>query len=388
MNKSLNKMSPSLPLVSRFALFCFLLVALPACRAAEETPTPGLSQTQVYETVEARITEVSLEMTAQATPQVIPTDSGLPTLTLTPAVTDTPADTAPTAVASTFTPTPTVSATDCDRAEAGVPIDVTVPDDTQFTAGTSFVKTWRLVNIGTCTWTTGYALVYFSGEKMGGPDVVPLNSNVAPGQVVDLTVNLTAPSTPGTYQGNWLLRNPGGTLFGIGPEGNAFFWVKIIVPGGEGTPSVTPSLTPNGTLTLTPTPNGTATLTPTPTLATTPVVIVNSSIAFQPDGFIDLDTGTTNGPSGNDLAYTSDQSGTHPLATQGGAVIGIFGAQAPSFDNCRAANMGSGSLTVESLTIGTYLCFRTGDGRYGWLRIENFDASSLILGLTLLTWQQ
>lgn len=380
--------TPQVPRFKRLVLLVILLIsllmALVAC-SSEETPTPGQNQTQAYETVAALTTQVAQDLATHTTPEVIPTDSGLPTLTPPPAVTDTPPN--PTAIASTFTPTPTVSASDCDRAEAGAPIDVTIPDDTELAAGTAFVKTWRLVNIGTCTWNTGYSLVYVSGEKMGGPDVVALGGNVAPGQTVDISVNLTAPATPGTYQGNWMLRNPAGVFFGIGPEGNAYFWVKIVVPGGAGTPSVTPSMTPNGTVTITPTPNGTPSVTPTATSGTTPVVIVNSSAAFPPDGYIDLDTGVTNGGSGNDLAFTSDQSGTHSLSAQGGATFGIFGSQAPSFDNCRSANLGSGALTVESLTAGTYLCYRTDQGHYGWLRVEGFDPASLILSMTILTWQ-
>lgn len=360
-----------------------LFFALSACKANVETPTPGLNQTQAYETVVARITEVSADLETQAAPTTAATDSGLPTPTPPPAVTDTEAP--PTPVASTFTPTPTVPTSACDRADPGLPFDVTVPDDTQFAPGASFTKTWRLINAGSCPWTTGYALVFVSGEKMSGPDVVPLNAEVAPGQIVDLSVNLTAPSTSGTYQGNWMLRNASGVFFGIGSEGKAYFWVRIVVPGGDGTATITPTL--DGSATLTPTPNGTATVTPTPTTGATPVVIVNSSVAFQPDGYIDLDTGVTNGGSGNDISYTTDQSGTHPLSTLGGAGFSIYGTQTPTYDNCRAANVSSGSLTVENLTVGTYLCFRSEQGNYGWLRIEGFDASSALLSLSLLTWQ-
>jgi len=367
-------------------LSILLFFTFVACSSTpEETPTPGLNQnqTQAYETVAARITEVSQDLATQAALENVPTDTGLPTLTPEPKLSDTPPN--PTAVESTFTPTPTTasSASDCDRAEAGLPIDVTIPDDTQFSPGASFVKTWRLVNIGTCTWTTGYALVFFSGEKMGGPDVVPLNSNVATGQVVDLSVNLTAPSSAGSYQGNWMLRNPSGVLFGIGPQGNSFFWVRIVVPGEGSTSTNTPtgSTTPDGSATSTPTP------TLTPTTGAEPQVIVNSFIAFEPDAFVDLDTGVTNGGAGNDIAYTTDQSGTHPLSTQGGAVFAIFGTQTPSYENCRTANLGGGSLTAESISIGTYICYKTDQGRVGWFRVDNFDSSSFILSITLLTWE-
>ena len=76
--------------------------------------------------------------------------------------------------------------------------DVTIPDGTSFSAGTAFTKTWRLKNIGVCTWTTSYALVFDSGTQMGAPASLSFPINVAPGQTVDLTVNMTAPSSAAT----------------------------------------------------------------------------------------------------------------------------------------------------------------------------------------------
>src|SRR3990170_378646 len=55
--------------------------------------------------------------------------------------------------------------------------DVTVPDGTSFNGSTPFTKTWRLKNIGSCTWTTAYALVFSSGEQMAGPLTVNLPYN-------------------------------------------------------------------------------------------------------------------------------------------------------------------------------------------------------------------
>lgn len=107
--------------------------------------------------------------------------------------------------------------------------DVTVPDGTTFSGGTAFTKTWRLKNNGSCTWTTGYSLVFSSGEKMGGPDAVPLPTTVAPGQTVDISVNLTAPTVGGSYRGFWQLKNASGGLFGIGTTADKPFWVDIKV---------------------------------------------------------------------------------------------------------------------------------------------------------------
>jgi len=143
------------------------------------------------------------------------------------------------------TPVPTtpVPGSGCDKAQ--FISDVTVPDGTVFAPGATFKKTWRLKNVGACAWTTGYSLAFSSGEKMGGPTTAPFPTSVAPGQTVDLTVNLTAPSVGGTYRGNWMLMNASNVLFGIGTNASSPFWVEIKVSGPTATPG-TPTITPTG----------------------------------------------------------------------------------------------------------------------------------------------
>jgi hypothetical protein len=125
-----------------------------------------------------------------------------------------------------FAPRP-VAAAACDWADFVA--DVTVPDGTIFSPGAAFTKTWRLKNIGTCTWSTSYAAVYFSGDQMGAPTVVNLTSPVAPGGTLDVTVNMVAPTTPGHYRSYWKMRNASGVLFGLGPSANAYYLVDINV---------------------------------------------------------------------------------------------------------------------------------------------------------------
>jgi len=90
---------------------------------------------------------------------------------------------------------------------------VTVPDDTVFSPNQTFTKTWRLKNTGTCSWTPSYAVAFSDGNSMNGPATQALVGNVNPGQTVDISVNLTAPADPGTYTGNYRLRNAAGLLF-------------------------------------------------------------------------------------------------------------------------------------------------------------------------------
>lgn len=118
---------------------------------------------------------------------------------------------------------PTATSLPCNR--ASFVEDVTIPDNTNITVGKAFTKTWRLKNVGSCTWTSGYQLIFDSGDQMGGPASQQLtNGTVPPGQTIDVSVNLVAPNSPGTYKGNWKLKDSGGAIFALstGP-----FWVQV-----------------------------------------------------------------------------------------------------------------------------------------------------------------
>ena len=128
-------------------------------------------------------------------------------------------------------PQPAAALSTCNAAQFVA--DVTVPDDTVYAAGATFNKTWRLRNAGTCNWTTSYQLVFVDGTQMGAPATINLPSGVAPGNTIDLTVALTAPSAAGTYRGNFQLKDGGGVLFGIGSSANVSFWVEIVVSGSS-----------------------------------------------------------------------------------------------------------------------------------------------------------
>jgi hypothetical protein len=115
-----------------------------------------------------------------------------------------------------------------------------VPDDTEIATGSTFVKTWRLKNNGSCTWTSGYTMYFYGGDAMSGPASAQItNGTVPPGGTIDISVTLVAPLTTGTYKGNWRLRNAGGTSFGIGVNADQSFWVQI--KAVSPTPSPTPT---------------------------------------------------------------------------------------------------------------------------------------------------
>ena len=95
---------------------------------------------------------------------------------------------------------------------------------------------------------------------------------------------MVAPQTPGSHQGNWKLSNASGQLFGIGPNGDAPFWVRINV-------LEPPTATPTPVNTSTPAPTHTPTPTTTPTPTPTPVVQSGGLLVLLPSNTVDLDTG-------------------------------------------------------------------------------------------------
>ena len=118
--------------------------------------------------------------------------------------------------------------------------DVTIPDGTVMTPGQSFQKTWRVLNTGSCVWSTAYQFVFARGDQLNAPAGVSLTRNVNPGETIDITVPMSAPMTNGTYRGNWLLRNPSGQLFGMGAGGRDGVWVDIRVQGSGAPPPSVP----------------------------------------------------------------------------------------------------------------------------------------------------
>lgn len=229
-------MSPHQPRIS-YARIAVLALGLLALLAACNLPDPenrevtgaGAIYTAAARTVSVQLTEINRP---PATSGVTPAPP--PTRTLPPS----PEPASPTPPAATLTVTappipltgPTAVAS-CDQARfIG---DVTYPDGSRVSPGETFVKTWRLENGGSCTWTEDYALVFSGGELMGAPAQVPLPHAVAPGERVDVSVTFTAPQAVGGYRSEWLLYNASRQLFGVGVNFRPV-WAQINVAAASG----------------------------------------------------------------------------------------------------------------------------------------------------------
>jgi hypothetical protein len=181
---------------------------MPGGKSAEQV------QTAAAETVSAQLTQSAL-LTPSATNTLAATATS--TASLTPAVSNTPFATSTSSGGATG---------GCDVAQ--FVSDVTVPDGEDHAPDTTFVKTWKLRNAGTCSWSSSYSVVFVSGNSMGGPASQALTGTIAPGTSVDISVNLTAPHETGSFTGYWTLKNAAGQTFGDS------FYVQIDVTGSGG----------------------------------------------------------------------------------------------------------------------------------------------------------
>ncbi|MBN2149315.1 MAG: hypothetical protein JW726_18145 [Anaerolineales bacterium] len=231
-----------------------LSLMLAACESkSAEQPTATTDPNAVYtaaaQTADARLTEIAQTTpsptpeTPTATPdaaQTVSAQTAEALLTQVAQLSETPAS------SPTTTTAPVVLA--AERAE--FVLDVTIPDGTDLEPGASFEKTWRLKNGGTSTWTTDYKLTFISGDQMGTLTSVSLPNAVAPGETVDISVDLVAPTAAGRYRGYWKMANSTGQLF----ESSIYVEIDVV---GEGGTDATPTPSPTGGVVATPTPTAT-----------------------------------------------------------------------------------------------------------------------------------
>lgn len=202
----------------KYFLLTIALVIIMACGPfTVATPQPAATLNSLYTAAAQTLSSMS----TQAAKTAIPVFSPTPTLSIQSGTqTDYP----------TYTSVPPLqNITQCDA--AAFIADVTYPDGTTVSRKSTFTKIWRIKNVGTCTWTTSYALLYVGGEMFGAKNMISLPGNIEPGKTVDIPIQLTAPDKNGHYRGYWKLRNASGTYFGFGTLNDANIYVDVNVSG-------------------------------------------------------------------------------------------------------------------------------------------------------------
>jgi hypothetical protein len=91
--------------------------------------------------------------------------------------------------------------------------DLTIPDGTSVTAGSSIDKRWLVTNSGTCDWDARYRLKFTGGDSFGAVIEQALYPARA-GTQATLRILFTSPSQPGNYQSAWQAFGPDGIAFG------------------------------------------------------------------------------------------------------------------------------------------------------------------------------
>lgn len=94
--------------------------------------------------------------------------------------------------------------------------DVTIPDGTVLQPYEKFHKIWRVQNTGTCAWDQGFGLTIWAGPDMNGSPIYFSDNDqpVQPGGIVDLGIEMRAPTQAGDYIAHWVMINDQGYTFG------------------------------------------------------------------------------------------------------------------------------------------------------------------------------
>lgn len=322
------------------ALVSLSVLALGACNYPSGQPSADRQATAAALTVAAELTNSAVQ-----TPAPPATATSQPA-TSAPAATEPPAG-----------PSPTPEPTGCTN-QIDFIADVTVPDDTVMGPGKTFTKTWRLRNAGTCTWTGDYDLVFDGGQAMGAPASVPIGGSVPPNGTVDVSVEMTSPSTEGTHKGNWMLRDAQDRAFGLGDDASIAFWVQIVVG-------------------------------PTPTPE--PEIYNTQKGELEASESVDLDEGDFSPSSGDrDLRYKEVSPDEKYLEALNGATLAVWTSGVPSYQECvDEAELSGDDISFDDFAVRDYICFQTDEDRYGWIEIENISGSAPeTLHFDIRTWKK
>lgn len=261
--------------------------------------------------------------------------------TSTPTPTDTPVSPTPT---QTATPSPEPTATpSCADASLFVS-DITIADYTAMKPGQTFRKTWRLRNSGTCDWTTAFEAVRIGGANLGGPAAVSLPDAAPPDSTFDISIDLAAPTTNGTYRSNYQLRNASDTLFGV------VFYVQIVVG-------------------------------PTPTPSSS--VYRSGRVTIDNGASIDFDSGSSAGDPWGDVLLQSVSETERYLVPSNGARLKLMSGM-PGQETCESASLAGDAVNFNDFGSGSTFCYQTSSGRYGRFQVEKIEADSI--GFDFRTW--
>jgi hypothetical protein len=210
-------------------ILAFIVVGLASCAGTETaTEDPEVLMTSAVGSMVASFFGTQTAMYTPPPPTSAATNTPLPsptiifpTATLVPTLTPiyiyytaTPTLGTTTVTPTGTLPTPTVNgsllAVGCNN--LAFIRDVNIPSGTSFEVNQVFTKTWKVQNTGTCDWKSQYVLVSAGGDTLGG-ETTKTGRAVPIWSWSEVSVELQAPKTPGTYTSYWRISD-GKSAFG------------------------------------------------------------------------------------------------------------------------------------------------------------------------------
>ena len=91
--------------------------------------------------------------------------------------------------------------------------DLTIPDNSFITFGSTIDKQWLVENNGTCHWNGSYRLKHLGGADLGAPEEIMLYPARA-GTQATIQIIFTAPFTGGVYESAWQAYDTDDNPFG------------------------------------------------------------------------------------------------------------------------------------------------------------------------------
>lgn len=122
-------------------------------------------------------------------------------------------------------------------------------------------------------------------------------------------------------------------------------------------------------------------------------ILVDGSMDIEANDCADLDDGDEGscGGSGDDLRWVVDTNDTdeRELQRENDAEMAVFGTSRPSYSDCKASGLSSDDIDADvddtDIPDGTYVCFETDEGNYGYILITDFDDT---LEVDYLVWDE
>lgn len=116
-----------------------------------------------------------------------------------------------------------------------------------------------------------------------------------------------------------------------------------------------------------------------------PVVLSEGTFQLSPQQNVNLDNGVV-GPAGADLSYAV-AGFTRQLVPVNGAQISFTNGAQRGFAGCSGASFNNGPVLQASLSIGSFVCVRTSEGRISEFRVDAIGNILGILTVRYTTWQ-